>query len=239
MYKKDFFEEVFKTELTEVSWSKNIKIPAYFTKKIEKTQFEEGIKRLKNFFLPKQVHRDEVLELDRFLEVFSVEADAVITRKSLFVGVRTADCVPILIATEDGSLIGAVHAGWKGSLKKILQKTIKKVKTFGYKPEEIFIAIGPHIRECCYEVKSDLIELLKKTFPDNYENFLHFRNRSTFLNLLKLNLFQVQSESIPLENVWILESCTCCNLEYASFRRDKSLEAFQLSFIGLMEKDPC
>ena len=231
MNNKTYFENLFNTQLNVINWSNGPKVKAYFTKKIKKMTFERTIKNSTNFFLPKQIHGDEILRLKEPLEPFSVEADAVITDRDVFVGVRTADCVPILLATKDNRFVGAVHAGWKGSLKKILAKTIRELKSLKCTPEEIFLAIGPHIRECCYEVKDDLIKILKKVFPENYENFLRFKKNKVFLSLLEINLFQAISEGVPKENIVILKECTCCNLEYASFRRDKSLDAFQLSFI--------
>jgi len=184
------------------------------------------------FFLPAQIHSADVLYLDALPFKQSFQGDGIITRLSkVIVGVKTADCVPILIATKDKSLVGAIHAGWRGSIKQILYKAILKILTLGYTPTDILIAIGPHIRPCCYEVGNEVLNLLKQNFP-NYMDFILGLNGRIHLNLTKLNLFQALAYGVPEENIWVSNDCTFCQHDiYYSYRYHGKTRGYQLSFI--------
>lgn len=85
------------------------------------------------------------------------DTDALITmRDDIAVGVRTADCVPVLLHCPDIHAVAAIHAGWKGTLGRIIGATIGKLKDFGADPGNIHAAIGPCICGHCYEVGDDL-----------------------------------------------------------------------------------
>ena len=71
------------------------------------------------------------------------------------IGVLTADCVPILIADKRNTIVAAIHSGWKGAYKGIIEKVIKFLKKKGYEPENLIAAIGPCISQKNYEVKDD------------------------------------------------------------------------------------
>jgi YfiH family protein len=183
-------------------------------------------------FLPSQIHSADVLYLDALPFKQSFQGDGIITRLSkVIVGVKTADCVPILIATKDNSLVGAIHAGWRGSIKQILYKAILKILTLGYTPTDILIAIGPHIRPCCYEVGNEVLNLLKQNFP-NFMDFILGLNDRIHLNLTKLNLFQASACKVPEENIWVSNDCTFCQHDiYYSYRYHGKTRGYQLSFI--------
>ena len=85
-------------------------------------------------------------------------ADAIVTRVlDLAIGVSTADCGPILFADGDAAVIGAAHAGWKGALAGVIERTIEAMETLGARRTRITAAIGPMIRQPNYEVGDDLI----------------------------------------------------------------------------------
>ncbi len=111
-------------------------------------------------YLPAQVHgikADVVVQPYRGV-VRGPEADAVWTSiPHLAVGVLTADCVPILIAHESGSFVGAIHAGWKGLLKGVIGRAIERIgRVHKTQPGELLAAIGPAIDVAHYEVDADL-----------------------------------------------------------------------------------
>lgn len=108
-------------------------------------------------YLPIQKHTDKVMVIGSSLE--PVIADAVITKqKGLFIGVRVADCVPILLCDPEKQVVAAVHAGWRGTAQAILKKTLQTFyETFFSNPADILVAIGPSIRQCCYEVDGEVI----------------------------------------------------------------------------------
>ncbi len=183
-------------------------------------------------FLPSQIHSADVLYVGGLQFEKTFQGDGIITQLSkVIVGVQTADCVPILIATKDNSLVGAIHAGWRGSVNKILYKAILQILTLGYSPKDILIAIGPHIGPCCYEVGSEVINMLKQNFPNFMDFMLRFNGR-IHLNLTKLNLFQALTCKVPEENIWISNDCTFCQHDvYYSYRYHRGSRGYQLSFI--------
>ncbi len=238
------FKKQFKTEFIYPEIFHKINILGIFSKKIpysfnfSSLNYDNSFK----FFFPKQIHSTDIIEItdSKFSKIplpFSIKCDGVFTdKKNLFLGVRTADCVPILLATIDRKYIGIIHAGWRGSVNKILEKALKKLFKLNYQPSEILIAIGPHIKVCCYEIGDEVIEKLKNNFT-NFEEFLVFKNSKNYLDLEKLNLYQAINLGIPQKNIWISKDCTyCLNAEYWSHRYHGEKRSFQISLIGIIEQ---
>ena len=121
----------------------------------------ENLDSLKKDFMAKevvylnQIHSDKVFVYEgNDLEFIKNEGDALITDKEkVIIGAFTADCVPVILVDETKGVIAAIHSGWKGTFNSITKKTIEKmVSEFGSDSQDIKAYIGPHIRECCYEV---------------------------------------------------------------------------------------
>lgn len=88
-------------------------------------------------------------------------ADAVFTALSgQKVGVVTADCLPMLMASRDGRYVCSVHAGWRGAASGIVENSLALFRQHRVAPEEIVVAIGPHIHACCYEVSGEFYQTL-------------------------------------------------------------------------------
>ena len=83
-----------------------------------------------------------------------------------FPAVRTADCVPVLIADSRGQACAAVHAGWRGIAAGIAEAALDTLKSAGCDPEEAVVALGPAIGGCCYEVGTDVVDALRSACPD-------------------------------------------------------------------------
>lgn len=182
-------------------------------------------------FMPSQHHTDTVIILESELKKF--EADGVITdKKGILIGVRVADCVPIIIYNRASETIGVVHAGWRGIAKGILKKTIQlMVNRFSFSADDISIAMGPSIRTCCYRVGEYIVEAVKKITGNG--NYYLTKKGKHFLDLAAANKFQAISQGIPDRNIWISRICTCCNPEFFySYRYAKTPER-QGGFIGL------
>ncbi len=116
----------------------------------------------KKIFMPVQKHTGNVMVLSQKTSV--KVADAVITnRKDLMLGVQVADCVPILLFDRGKSIIAAVHAGWRGTAKGVLKKTVEEMMSkFRSNPKDILMATGPAIRWCCYAVGEDVLKAVRK-----------------------------------------------------------------------------
>ncbi|HSG06441.1 MAG TPA: polyphenol oxidase family protein, partial [Nitrospiria bacterium] len=115
----------------------------------------------------RQIHGDRILVL-RSLEPPRQTAgyDALISDfPGIILTVRTADCIPLLLWDKKKKAAGAVHAGWRGSLLKITQKTVEEMRReFGSSPEDLIAGFGPAAGPCCYEVDEAVLEPLGRKF---------------------------------------------------------------------------
>lgn len=209
---------------------KKFGIKGFFSKKIPKNQVRSLFPEV---YFPKQIHSDKILLIEKASSF--KPGDAVLTlAKNLTIGIQTADCLPILIADKSQNIVGVVHAGWRGTFSEILKKTLEKIFSFGFKPKDILLAIGPHIQASCYEVKEDLIECLPSPFKS--PPFLQKKGHTFYLNLSLINFYQAKIFGIPEDNIWISSECTHCLKEkYHSFRREKNYNFTQISLITLKD----
>ena len=186
-----------------------------------------------NIYLPIQKHTDavQVVEHDLGPKI----ADAVVTnRKGIMVGVQVADCVPLLLYDRRLHIVGAVHAGWRGTAAGILKNTIKTVMDRFYSsPSDIVIAIGPSIKQCSYAVDHEVVRAVQNaTGPGDY--FIDSADKY-YLDLPEANKYQALSIGIPEKNIWLSEDCTFCNPDiYYSYRFAHGTTGRQGAFIGLI-----
>ncbi|MCL6229330.1 peptidoglycan editing factor PgeF [Bartonella bilalgolemii] len=111
---------------------------------------------VQNLITVNQIHSCEVIVVDQAFIGELPKADALVTTKrGLAIGVLTADCGPILFSDPQAGVIGAAHAGWRGSLNGILEKTISVMEEQGAKRQSITAVLGPCIGPCHYEVTSE------------------------------------------------------------------------------------
>lgn len=134
-----------------------------------------------------------------------------------------ADCVPVLIADPVQRAIGAVHAGWRGTVEKIAQKTILSMQSnFGTKPEDCLVGIAPSIGPCCYVVDEIVINKLKKQF-NNWEELIKEANEKGkwYFDLWKANIHQLEEIGVKGSNLVTSGVCTACNHElFFSYRKE-------------------
>ncbi len=118
---------------------------------------------------PTQVHGVDVLDADARSASRQVEADAVFTAEAgRCVGIVTADCVPILVATRDGQVVAAIHAGWRGLAAGVIEAGIEAVRARSGAGSELVCAVGPSARGCCYEVD----EAVRRALSPRYAGWL-------------------------------------------------------------------
>ncbi len=116
----------------------------------------------KRLVLPQQTHTSNVGIVITLHDAFP-DTDALISLdREIAVGVRTADCVPILLHAPDIGAVAAIHAGWKGTVGKIVLNTLEKLICLGASPGKIFAAIGPAICGECYETGMELAKIFKR-----------------------------------------------------------------------------
>lgn len=152
------------------------------------------------------------------------EGDALISgRPGVIVGVKTADCVPILLADPSTHVVAAVHAGWRGTADGIAAATVQALVDAGQTtPRNLRAAIGPSIGACCYEVG-----------PDVARRFGVGASSPVHLDLPAINAMQLRNAGISNVNIWISQECTFCAADrFYSYRRERESAGRMLSFIG-------
>lgn len=191
------------------------------------------IMRIRNdqIYMPIQKHTDKIAIIESSL--LPIVADAVITKEAgILIGVQVADCVPILLYEKTKGIIGAIHAGWRGTADAILKKTIKVVMDrFACSEDNIYIALGPAIRWCCYNVDFEVMNAVSHvTGPGDYWTK---KGGKYCLDLPQANKYQALSMRIPQRNIWLSDECTFCNPDrFYSYRYAKGTTGRQGAFIG-------
>lgn len=132
-----------------------------------------------------------------------------------------ADCVPVLIVDPVQKAIGIAHAGWKGTMENIAQKTVLTMQThFGTNPQHCFVAIAPSIGPCCYEVDDIVINKLKTQF-ENWEQLVRPKGKKWNLDLWQTNRLQLEKIGVEGKNIIVSKICTACNKElFFSYRAE-------------------
>lgn len=214
-------------------------VKAFFTKKslgidIKKICTIFSIEK-KNVYLPIQRHGDRVIVIDS--DLHPEIADGVLThRKGIVIGVQGADCVPILCFDRKKYMVGAVHAGWRGTANQILKKAlIMMFEHFHSSAEDIMIAFGPSIRWSCYPVGDEVKDAISRATG---EGDYYLRINDTFcIDLSSANKYQALSMGVPEKNIWISPECTYCNpREFHSYRYTKNTRGRQGGFIGILDE---
>jgi YfiH family protein len=155
----------------------------------------------------------------------TVYCDAIVSdAPGVLAGVKTADCVPILIGDPATGAFAAVHAGWRGTLAGIAAKTLARLTVeYKTKPQDVYVAIGPAAGACCYEVGSEVIDPFSKTFP-RQDIFHETREGHACINLLKANREQLVSAGVDQQKISIARLCTMCGTDlFFSYRREKNV----------------
>jgi YfiH family protein len=176
--------------------------------------------------IAKQIHSAQVLDACGRRGQQIGEGDAIVSAEpGVAIGIKTADCVPILFADAESHLIACAHAGWRGTAANIAAATIERMKALGADPKNVVAAIGPSIGPCCYEVS-----------PETAAHFDRWRTPTPgelkpHLNLPAINERQLQEAGI--QRIWKSGECTYCRADrYFSFRREKEQAGRMLSFVS-------
>lgn len=175
----------------------------------------------------KQIHSADVIVAGRDERGDVLRAgDALITRQpGLLLGVQTADCAPILIADVKRRAIAAVHAGWRGTYARIVEKTLAQMHgEFGTEAADCLAAIGPAAGVCCYEVGQDVTELYSRTFA--WADAIIHNHQPTgkaHLDIPAANRQQLIHAGVPPSNIFTVNLCTMCHNDlFFSHRRESA-----------------
>jgi len=140
-------------------------------------------------------------------------------------GVKTADCVPLLLGDPRTGAFAAVHAGWRGTLAGIGPITVKRLTAeYNVRPEDLRVAIGAAAAKCCYEVGTDVIDAFTAKFANGAELFTSTREGHALVDLFKSNSDQLIDAGVLPERIHIAPFCTMCRTDlFFSYRREKQL----------------
>jgi hypothetical protein len=187
-------------------------------------------------------------------------ADGLMTDEpGLLVGIRTADCIPILVADRKRRAVAAFHAGWRGTVARIVESGIGRMRLqFGSRPEDLVAAIGPGIGPCCYSVGEEVLSSFESQFAYARELFheaydsdpvrikypmLFMTQRapghseigpSLHLNLVEANRRQLLAAGLKPSAVKLIGGCTRCHREwFFSHRGSEGHAGRMMSVIGI------
>ncbi|MBU6374650.1 MAG: polyphenol oxidase family protein [Bdellovibrionales bacterium] len=155
-----------------------------------------------------------------------------------WIGVITADCVPILIADRDGRAVAAVHAGWRGTLARAVKPVLAALNRAGYDSSKLVAAIGPCIRACCFEVGKEVSDQFFQEFPQISEELLS--PKPSYLDLVAVN--ETILRGMGIERIDSLSVCTKCSQDdygnplLNSYRREGRSGKRQFSIISIKSR---
>jgi YfiH family protein len=180
-----------------------------------------------------QIHRDRILLLKKPIPPlsFPLEFDALITNSpNTFLGILTADCLPIFVVDQQKRVIAAIHAGREGTALGIVAKTLRKMKEeFGCLWKDLLIAMGPSIGPSCYEID-------EKVFQQEWKSFSVLRETGKWrVDLARINIGQMKGEGIEEEQISWVNLCTHCHDDLFFSYRKEGRTGRQLSFIGILQ----
>lgn len=212
----------------------------------------------------RQIHSD-IIHVVRPAQSGPFTGDGLITNvPGIVLAIMTADCLPVLLADKKNKVVGAFHAGWRGTVQRIAEKGLGVMRgEFGTQPQDVFAAIGPGIQQCCYAVGQELRDQFESQFPYGGELFrevkhydaVHEKYPLLFMNMrapghgdqcIKLHLDlreanrrQLLEAGVPRKQITALEDCTLCDTQsFFSHRAEKGRTGRMMAVIGIKPKKP-
>lgn len=184
-------------------------------------------------FLAEQVHGIVVHEVcagDSVDAVAALQGDALIAHDAAAVGIRVADCVPVLLADAHG--VAAVHAGWRGLAAGIVRAGLTAL---GAAPERVLVALGPSIGPCCFEVDRSTAQAIAAASSDacvHPAGDASKRSTHAQVDLRTALETQLRALGVPLDHVERVGGCSRCDpVGFHSYRRDAAASGRMLGFV--------
>ena len=167
--------------------------------------------------LPSQVHKTRIVNVtSKTTKEDVMETDALIaSERGICIAVMSADCVPILLYDKKNQAIAAVHSGWRGTVARILEKTLQEMKkTFGTKGEDLIAGIGPSVCQDSYEVGEEVVNEVTSAFGRESALMILKPNNKAQLDLWKANKIQLLDFGVNENSIEISDLCTVKNNEF-------------------------
>jgi len=210
----------------------------------------------------RQVHSDLIHYVDRVPE-HPPAGDGLITDvPELLISVLAADCIPVIVADKERHAAGAFHAGWRGTIKRIVEKGVGEMrKHFGSDPRTLVAAIGPGVRACCYQVGQEVRSQFEAQFAYGATLFREEKDSDPvrekypllfltarapghselpvklFLDLVEANRRQLLDAGVAAKNIEASAPCTACHPEMLfSHRADKGVTGRMMGVAGIRKR---
>jgi polyphenol oxidase len=210
----------------------------------------------------KQIH-SSIVHLVTGASREALTGDGLITGTAgLLLAVKTADCVPVLVADVKRRVVGTFHAGWRGTVARVVEKGIGEMRRqFGSVPRDLRVVIGPSIRQCCYQIGSEVraefqsqFSYADELFEEVFDaNAIHVRYPLLFLNqrapghgelgpeihldLVEANRRQLQDAGMREEQISVIEGCTACDSgRFFSHRAEFGQTGRMMAVIGIRQE---
>ncbi len=210
----------------------------------------------------RQIHSDLIHRVDRLPEQLLAGDGLITNTPGLLIAVQAADCVPVIIVDRKRRAVGVFHAGWRGTVKRIVEKGVGEMRRhFGSDPRNMVAAIGPGLQSCCYEVGEEvrtqfesqfvygasLFHEVKESDPVREKYPLLFLTARApghselpvklFLDLVEANRQQLRDAGLAKKNIDASAPCTACHTEMLfSFRGDKGVTGRMMGVAGIRPK---
>lgn len=188
-----------------------------------------------------QTHDDNIKSVTDESELAETDekADAVVSNLSnVLAAVKTADCVPVIIGDPEKGVFAAVHAGWRGTVSSIVEKSLNRLtELFGSNPDDLVAAIGPAATCSNYEIGTEVIDAFAANFPNSAKYFKPTREGHALVDLHAANCDQLTAAGVRPENIYTAPFCTMDRPDlFFSYRLEKQKNGKTgrlLSVIGL------
>jgi YfiH family protein len=173
----------------------------------------------------RQVHGSLVFDPDEAAGVRQPpEADAIVSGDpSRAISVRVADCVPLLLADPRTGLVGAAHAGWRGTAAAVATATVRALVSRGASAADLIVAVGPSIGPCCYDVGEPLIAAFQHAghAAGDVNRWFKRPGGRLVLDLWTANVDQLVSIGLSRDHIHVARLCTACRLDlFCSYRKE-------------------
>lgn len=173
--------------------------------------------------LLEQIHSDRIVFVTgksniNFLGLKSRAGDGLVTSDAMFLAVRSADCLPILFYNKEAGVVGAIHAGFRGTAKKIIQKTVREVQSkFNAPLSDFYFFFGPAAQACCYDIPKERLKFYEKKI---LAKIIKRREGKIYLDFVKANYLQLKELGIKPSQIQNSGICTIHNQKFPSHRRE-------------------
>lgn len=207
----------------------------------------------------RQIHSDLIHFVDSPGET-QLAGDGLITATpGLLLAIQTADCLPVILVDRKKRAVGVFHAGWRGTVKRIVEKGVGEMRRhFGSRPRDLTAAIGPGIHGCCYEVGEDVREKFESQFTYSAKLFREVEEsdpvrekypmlfltarapghsvlpKKIFLDLVEANRQQLLAVGVPRKSIEPSPLCTSCRTDLLfSYRAEKGGTGRMIGVVGI------